>query len=748
MQPSDELINELSDICGIVPEYWDIFGKKHSTSIETKKAVLSAMKLDINSADKTRNEINKLKGRPWNSFIEPVKVISVNEQPLSIPVYMPVREGDDSRLALSWSIKDEKGQIDDYSVSGNAVTISDCRWIDNVRYLKIDLNANGSRDIGYYSVNITGFCPGTAVSGKSKIIITPDSCYIPPQLGKPGTSRIWGLYLNLYSIRSSQNWGIGDFTDLKKITAWIAGLGGSFVGINPLHAIANRKPGGISPYSPISRLYRNFIYIDVEDIQEFKERNKAGAITGLADFARLLEELRSSDLIDYEKIASLKNGILLGLFDVFYEKLKHNGRCLERVEDFKKYVSEEGETLDSYATYMALCESFKDHGAESPSLITCFDSWQEWPAEYHDPSGKAVQEFKERSEKHILFYKYVQWLADRQLGEAAELAKRLDMPVGLYNDLAIGSIGGGSDAWNYQDVIAGGTDVGAPPDGFNLKGQNWGFPPIVPEGLKKTGYKFFIQAIRKNMKYGGALRIDHALGMFRLFWIPSGMPASHGAYLKYPSEDLLRIIALESVRNKTIVIAEDLGTIGENVRETLLRFRMLSYRLLYFERNYPDPSFTRPGKYPDMALCSVTTHDLPTIYGYWSGRDIEVKKRLGMFPDESSLHSHISERERDKALLFEALKSAGAILEGQADATSAMTPELCLAIYEYLAKTSCKLATVSLDDAIGTMDQQNMPGITDSYPSWMQKTPVTLEQIMSDKWFKTLSERLKANNQR
>lgn len=654
---------------------------------------------------------------------------------------MPVREGDDSRLALSWSIEDENGKKDEYAVSGKAVAILDSKWIENIRYLKIGLEIRDIRDIGYYSLSVQGSCPELDISGQSKIIITPVSCYIPAQLGKPGTSRLWGLYLNLYSIRSSQNWGTGDFTDLKKITAWTAGLGGAFVGINPLHAIANRKPGGISPYSPISRLYRNFIYLAIEDIPEF---NETCEITGRADPTRLLEEIRSSDLIDYEKIASLKNGILVELFDLFYEKLKDNSQCLERVEDFKKYVSEEGENLDSYAAYMAICESLKNPAEGSQSPAACFDSWQEWPAEYRNPSGKTVREFKEREEKRILFYKYVQWLADRQLGETAGLAGGLGMPVGLYNDLAIGSIGGGSDAWNYQDVIADRIDVGAPPDDFNLNGQNWGFPPIIPEGLKKTGYEFFIQTIRKNMKYSGALRIDHALGIFRLFWIPAGMPASQGAYLKYPHEDLLRIISLESVRNKTIVIAEDLGTIGENVRETLLRFKMLSYRLLYFERNYPDPSFTRPEKYPDMALCSVTTHDLPTIHGYWAGRDIEVKNRLGMFPDGSFLHRQLSERERDKKLLLEALSSAG--ITGSEGHEGEMTPELCLAIYEYLARTSCKLATVSLDDAIGTMDQQNMPGITDSYPSWMQKTPVTLEQIMSDKWFKTLSERLKANN--
>lgn len=745
-----ELINELSDLCGIVPEYWDIFGKKHTASIETKKAVLCAMRLDISSADSLRDEINRLKRRPWNSFLEPVKVLSVKEQPFSIPVYMPVREGDEGRLALSWSIEDEKGRKDDYAVSGRAVTISDSKWLDNVRYLKIDLSINGPLAIGYYSLRVTGLCPGATFSGEAKIIMAPDSCYLPPQFDSPGTSRLWGMYLNLYSIRSSQNWGTGDFTDLKKIVAWLADLNSAFVGINPLHAIANKKPGGISPYSPISRLYKNFLYLDIEAIPDFQSCNKALAITDSGDFKKRLEALRNTDLIDYEKAASLKNGLLLQAFEVFYEKIADSSQGPDsraRVADFNKYVAEEGEDLDAYATYMALCESFKNPGGEGLPPA-CFDSWQEWPPEYRDPSGKAVTEFKKRSGKLILFHKYVQWLVDRQLAEAADLAKRLGMPVGLYNDLAIGSIGGGSDAWNFQDVIAGGIDVGAPPDDFNLTGQNWGFPPIVPAGLKKTGYEFFIQTIRKNMKYSGALRIDHALGLFRLFWIPAGMSASQGAYLKYPSEDLLKIIALESVRNKTVVIAEDLGTIGENVRETLLRFRMLSYRLLYFERDYPAPSFTKPEKYPDMALCSVTTHDLPTIYGYWAGRDLEVKKRLGLFPDEASLHRHLSERERDKALLLEALKSAGMTLEGGPGAASAMGPELCLAIYEYLARTSCKLATVSLDDAIGTMDQQNMPGVTDSYPSWMQKSPVTLEQIMSESWFKALSERLKTKKQK
>ena len=650
-------------------------------------------------------------------------------------------------MSLSWTIKNESGQKDEFVLSGDAATVSDRYWIDGKRYVKIELKDIGGRGIGYYTINITCKTPEIEITGTSRIIITPDSCYIPQELKNGKT---WGLSTNLYSIRSPKNWGSGDFCDLKKIVKWVSGLKGGFVGINPLHAIPNKKPFGISPYSPVSRLYKNFIYLDIESILEVKELKGQLAI-GNRQWEETFKRLRAEDLIDYEKVAAIKETLLRHAFEVFYKKwIATPSARNDRIEKFKRYITEEGENLEYFSTYMALSQEF---GVKSSEFGVKF-SWQEWTEEYRTPSSHTVQEFKKTNEKEILFYQYVQWLIDGQLKEAAEQTRDLGMPVGIYHDLAIGSIGGGSDAWNFQDVIADGISLGAPPDDFNPTGQNWGFPPLIPEKLKESGYELFIQTIRKNMKHFGALRIDHALGMFRQFWIPQGMPASQGAYVRYPAEDILRIIALESVRNRTMVIAEDLGTIGENVRESLFRFRMLSYRLLYFERNYPDPSFLSPERYPDMALCAVTTHDLPTLYGWWIGRDIELKKRLGIFPDESAWQRNISERERDKSLLIEALKSQGLIPDAHSPIhpfthspyLDEMTPELCLAIYEYLARTSCRLVAVSLDDAIGTLDQQNMPGITDSYPSWMQKTPIPLEQMLSDKWFSVLSEMFKKNN--
>ncbi len=299
-----------------------------------------------------------------------------------------------------------------------------------------------------------------------------------------------------------------------------------------------------------------------------------------------------------------------------------------RGKAFRAYVQREGTPLEKFALFCALSEHMRnEHRAFA---------WQEWPEEFRSPESAAVAAFRKNNEKRVLFFAYLQWIIESQIAEVSDAASSGGMPAGLYGDLAIGAIDSGSDGWTYQDVLAEQATVGAPPDDFNAHGQDWGFPPMIPDKLRESGYDLFIRTIRKNMQHMGALRIDHALGLFRLFWIPKGMQALDGAYVRCNSEDLLRIIALESVRNRTLVIGEDLGTITDEARQTLQRFGILSYRLFYFERNYPDPSFLPPERYPAMALSAITTHDLPTLYGYWSGRDLDVKKQLGLISDEQA----------------------------------------------------------------------------------------------------------------
>ncbi len=729
----DELIEQLSHLYGIVPEYWDIFGNLHIASIDTKKALLKAMKIDVDSTESLAAALGREQSKPWSCFIEPVKVLSVNAQPFTIAAYVPVNEGEEHRLTLSCSLEDEYGQREELMFAGEGLKIKDQHWIGSARYVKFDLTYDGSRDIGYYRATVVCRHPenifpgGSAMLEKTcRIIITPDACYIPAELESRGT---WGLSINLYSLRSSRNWGVGDFTDLKTMVRFSASLKSGFVGINPLHAIPNIMPYGISPYSPITRFYKNFIYLDMNAIPEVIASESAQETMNSGVFKKEMSAATNGDLVEYEKIAFLKKSVLRNAFDSFYHG-EYDGNSPRSCE-FRKFIEEEGTALDSFALFSAIWEHMNN--------LHNHHGWLDWPEQFRNPLSEAVREFRTLHEKELLFHKYVQWLLDGQHRETAELAFSLGMPIGIYHDLAIGSIGGGSDSWNSQGITADNVDVGAPPDDFNPNGQNWTFPPLISERLKETGYDFFIRLIAKNMRYNGALRIDHALGLFRLFWIPGGMPAEKGAYVTCADEDLLRIIALESVRNKTMVIAEDLGTVGENVHEALMRFGMLSYRLFYFERNYPDPSFRYPEQYPPMALCSITTHDLPTVYGFWSGRDIRVKKQLNVYHDSEIMQRCLKDRERDRMLMLDALKSR-CIVPDDFRLAPEMSTELCLAIYEYLARTNCKLVAVSLDDVIGTVDQQNIPGITGSYPNWMQKTPASLEQMVDDQRFYALSE--------
>ncbi len=738
MQEHEHLINELSALCGIVPEYWDIFGKKHVASLNTKVEILKAMGVNLESAEQIVGEISKRRWKSWRSLLDPVHTFSENDQPITIPVHIPVQEGEEKFLRIFWSIENDRGKKEENLLPGDETHISEEQYIDGVRYGKIIITDHKTRDIGYYWLTVECQHPrpvfesgGSSIKKKSKIIIAPDACYIPPKIQK---SRAWGLSVNLYAICSGRNWGIGDFTDLKKIVKWLSGLKGSFVGINPLHAIPNTKPFGISPYSPLSRIYRNFIYLDLEKIPEFVKSKDIKRIVSSSKFRKYFDKVKNELHIDYEKIAQLKKQLLSHCFALFYKT--HYLCNTSRGRDFKKYIARQGKSLEYFSLFTAIWEYMRK---KKHAYI-----WQEWPEEYRSPEGPAVRSFRERKEKDVLFQQYLQWLIEGQLSAIAKEAKTQGMEIGIYHDLAIGSVAGGSDAWSFQDVFARGADVGAPVDDFSPDGQDWGFPPLIPEKLRETGYELFIQTIRKNMQHGGAIRIDHALGLFRLFWIPGGMLPKDGAYVNYPSDDLLRIIALESVRNKTLVVGEDLGTIGENVRESLQKFQMLSYRLFYFERDYPDPAFKAPENYPELALCAVTTHDLPTLYGYWKKRDLEVRKQLGKYPNSTLFKKQLKERERDKLLILAALKSQG-IFGAETASIKEMNQELCQAIYHYLAHTPCKLLLVSIDDIIGTLDQQNMPGTIDTYPNWIQKMPLPLEKIKSDKRFIALSKMFSQN---
>ena len=445
------------------------------------------------------------------------------------------------------------------------------------------------------------------------------------QLGSRA-GRAAGLAVSLYGIRSERNWGCGDTSDLKALIDWVVDqAGASFIALNPLHAIPNRQPFNTSPYLPNSIFYRNPIYLDLEQIDDSALPARAQAWLQSPECRIGIATLRSSELVEYERVYRLKLRFLKLLFRSFLNEWNQN---TARAHELRHYIDREGDLLDRFAVHAAL-----EHAIHR----RCPDvwNWRSWPEPYQDPDSPAVREFARKHWRSVLFHKYLQWQLDLQFQAVQQHARERGLAIGIYHDLALATDRFGSDLWAHRDFFISGCRVGAPPDDFSPKGQDWAFPPPNSERHYQDGYRLFAESVRRNCRHGGALRIDHVMRFFRLYWIPDGMDATEGTYVRDRYEDLLGILALESVRQKVVLIGEDLGTVPDEVREALARFGILSYRLLYFEQDR-DGSFRRPDEYPRDALVSATTHDLPTLAGFWIGRDIEARRDAGLLPDEAS----------------------------------------------------------------------------------------------------------------
>lgn len=554
------------------------------------------------------------------------------------------------------------------------------------------LNNPASLPLGYHELRTS--------DGTTRIIVTPESAHPVPQ------GRRTGLGVMLHGLRSGRNWGCGDFRDLTDLIDWaVPALGADFIALNPLHAIHNRRPFNTSPYLPNSIFHRNFIYLDVEAVAGFE----LVAPQSCDDVERA--QLRTSAEVQYERVAELKRRVLQQIFD-----------AAPPAPEAIAWIASEGDILRLYATYCALDEHI--HADNSDIWI-----WQDWPPEFQSPDTPAVADFAETHSSRILFHGWLQWLIDQQLEAVQKHALKAGMSIGLYHDLALATDRFGADLWAWRDFFIPGCRVGAPPDDFSPTGQDWSFPPPNSSRHRQDGYRLFALSIRKSLRHGGALRIDHVMRIFRLYWIPPGANAGNGAYVRDRADELVRILALESRRAGAIIVGEDLGTVEPGVRETLARFGILSYRLLYFERD--GAAFKPPAAYPHRALVSTTTHDLPTIAGFWTGADIEVRLAVGTI-DDAAATAQRENRARDKYSLVSALISETLLPPGyvhEVAGISELTGELHYAIMGYLAKTPSALWLVNQEDLTKESAQQNVPGTTSAYPNWSRKMRYTIEEL-------------------
>ncbi len=553
------------------------------------------------------------------------------------------------------------------------------------------------------------------------VIVCPARAWLPQCLEEGG--RRAGLAVSLYGVRSENTWGCGDFTALRGIIDWVVGsIGGSYIALNPLHAIHNRQPYNTSPYLPNSLYYRNFIYLDIDAISDLALSGEALELRHSREATEEIAALNAAEFVEYERVHQFKLRFLRLLFERFRcDELAHG---TPRAVAFESYVAGEGERLTSYALYCALDETL--HAAHPDMWI-----WNDWPEHYRHPGTPEVRQFQREHSDLILFYKYVQWQLDGQAREAQEHAVRRGMEIGLFHDLPLATDKCGAELWAHRRFYVEGCRVGSPPDGFSPSGQDWSFPPPNREAHRADGYCLFAESIRKSARHGGALRIDHVMRLFRLYWIPDGFDARQGTYVYDFPEDLLSVLALESVRNRVLIVGEDLGTVEPEQRQALERFGILSYRLFYFER-YPDGAFKPSHEYPRQALVSSTTHDLPTLAGFWSGRDIETRLRLGLITDDASHHRWQDERRGEKRRMLERLLELGLLPAGYPLAAAdgpELTGEIHNAITGFLARTPSMLMTLNQEDLTKEPDQQNMPGTTWEYPNWRRKMVYSVEQL-------------------
>ena len=706
------LIDQLAEALGFHSSYTGAFGDKVFAKDRAKRALIRAMGYELDDELLTQS-IERLKNSQWVDILPVVHIAKLEEQQYTIKISLPKTEVE----LLHWNVALER----ESKVAGSVI-VNDMRFIaettlNNTHYCQYDLILPKLQQ-GYHQLNISygdyqANCP---------LIYAPKTCY-PPQ--EASRSKVWGYTAQLYSLRSKINWGIGDFTDLMTLVEKSAEQQASTIGLNPLHPLYYQNPAHRSPYSPSSRCYLNSLYIDVTQIPNFETCELAQAKVKEKAFQQKIAHVNASKLVDYPGVAKLKYEITELLFEDFTLRITNNSQhdTYNGMSEEFEYFKEKNNDLHQFATFEALYEHF--NLADKYSY-----GWTDWPISFQNPSSEAVHEFQRNHAKRIEYFCFIQWISHKQLSSVAQFTEEKEMDIGLYLDLAVGCDGSGFDVWSDKEGYVPGASIGAPPDDMNALGQNWGLTPINPVSLQKQGFQPLVKALRSNMQYAGALRIDHILGLMRQYWVAPGMEANEGVYIRFPWEDILRIIALESRRNECVVIGEDLGNVPEGFSETIQNAGLLSFKVLFFER-WESGLFKRPETFPIQSIVTIATHDTATLSGWWQGRDLEWREQLNLYPNEEAGHADRNSRANERQNLIAALNDLQVIDMSNIPETepAKMNNELSVAVQKYLATSPSHIQLIPMEDVLEIAEQVNIPGTIDQHPNWLQKLPILLEDF-------------------
>lgn len=633
-------LDRLAARWGIEPSYVDAWGRRRHVDPDSQRALLRALGVPADSDGEIADSLAHEEALRRARILRPASVLA-DGGAATVGV---ATGGGGPPQRVAWRVLLEGGGVERGIVTWDAMAPEpepNAGLAGEVRSLRLPADLPH----GYHRLHVA-LGPGGGREAEAALIRAPAACR-----ALPGDRRLWGLAVQLYGAVSGRSWGIGDFADLARTARLAAGLGADAVGISPVHALFPADPGHFGPYGPSDRAFLNVMHIAVEQVPEFAGSPAARKLASRPAFREALASARAADLIDYPAAARLKLPALEALHESFRERAP--------ADAYHAFKAEGGGALDRHATFEALHEHF----FKGPSAAW---DWRAWPAPYRDAAGSEVRRFREEHAERVDFFAWLQWLADEQLAAAQQEACAAGMALGLYRDLAVGIHPGGSAAWSRPDVVPTGAAIGAPPDDFNPKGQNWGLAALSPRALVEAGYEPLARLFRANMRHAGALRIDHVMALQRLFWIPEGADATAGAYVRYPLADQLGVLALESERAGCVVVGEDLGTVAEDFRRATDAAGVLSYRVLYFERD-EEGGFAPPSAYPARALVTATTHDLPTLRGWWGERDLDWRERLDLYRDPEAAAVARADRARDRAALLERLRAEGTIGGGEPD---------------------------------------------------------------------------------
>ncbi len=700
-------LKQVAEMAKIADSYVSAWGDEAKVEDDTIRRLLSSLGYDTTNDETLLKSAEK---KHKADVLDPVLVIRQGE-----PLEVSLNLGSSARESeFDWRLETEQGEVLEGYLQSQIVRDERAEGGPLVFSLPNDLA------LGYHKLLVSR--KRRKAPYEMTVIVTPTACYKQPALehGK----KLWGPSIQLYTLRTQHNWGIGDFGDLKQLVADIASRGGDFVGLNPIHSLFPANPEAASPYSPSSRRWLNILYIDVGSVPEFALSGEAQQQVGSAEFQQRLQKARESHWVNYTEVAQLKMSVLPLLFNEF--KSRHLDKNTDRARAFLDFVEEGGDSLLHQATFDALHVQL--HQEDSNIW-----GWPAFPEKYRRFENAGVKKFIEDNQDLVHLYMYLQWVADTQINEAQALAEEKGMSVGLYRDLAVGVADSGSDTWADDGNLILDASIGAPPDILGPLGQNWGLPPLNPQVLQATAYDAYIKLLRANMKHCGSLRIDHVLGLLRLWWIPKGEKATNGAYIYYPVKDMLAILALESHRHQCSVIGEDLGTVPDEIVELLRDAGVHSYKVFFFETSKEDGGFISPSHYAPQSMAALCTHDMPTLRGFWHCDDLKMGGEIGLYPDKEQLAVLFDDRLKCKQGILDSVAWHGYLPEGIGrDASMVpMDSYLSEALQLHVAAGSSSLFSIQLEDWLQMDNPVNIPGTVDEYPNWRRKLSMNLDEIFA-----------------